>query len=184
VRVQARIFQWHSENGTDVYSPSDDIGFSPAIFEIGPNASQVLRIVVLSPRGAQEAAYRLFIDQLPDTARGRAVGMPIRFAVPVFLAGGNDKAAPQLTWQAVADRKLGRVTLTATNIGNQHARIENFAYDAAGQKGVIASGLAGYVLAGETESWHFTLHGPVQSLDIRAQTDQGEIHETVPLTAR
>jgi fimbrial chaperone protein len=180
VRVQARLFSWHGGDGGDVYSPTQDIGFSPAIFAIQPGSSQVVRLVVLSPRGAQETAYRLFIDELPPPPRANSVSLPVRFVIPLFVAGSSGTEKPALMWQASAH--AGQVTLTAINSGGAHARIADLAYLETGARHVVAPGLSGYVLAGERHSWSFPFRG--SSLEISAQTEHGDIHQSVPLTAR
>ena len=181
VRVQARLFSWHGGDGGDVYSPTQDIGFSPAIFAVQPGSNQVVRLVVLAQRGAQEAAYRLFIDELPPPPRANSVSLPVRFVIPVFVASSSGTEKPALTWQASTHG--GQVTLTAINGGNAHARIADLAYAEAGARHVVAPGLSGYVLAGERHSWSFPFRGGA-SLEISAETEQGDIHQSVPLTAR
>ena len=180
VRVQARLFRWHGGQGGDVYEPTQDIGFSPAIFAIEPGSSQILRLVALAPRSAQETAYRLFIDELPPPARANSVTLPVRFVIPVFIAGTRGADRSSLAWQAQA--RAGRVTLTAINSGSAHARIADLAYDENGGHRAIAPGLSGYVLAGERHSWSFPFRGT--SLEISARTEQGDIHQSVPLTAQ
>jgi fimbrial chaperone protein len=180
VRVQARLFSWHGGEGGDVYSATQDIGFSPAIFAIQPGSNQVVRLVSLAPRSAQETAYRLFIDELPPPAHANSVMLPVRFVIPVFVQGlrGTDKSS--LSWQA--NVHAGHATLTAINGGSAHARIVDLAYDENGGRHVVAPGLSGYVLAGERRSWSFPFRG--NSLEISARTEQGDIHQSVPLTAQ
>jgi fimbrial chaperone protein len=180
VRVQARLFSWHGGEEGDVYADTQDIGFSPAIFAIQPGSSQIVRLVALAPHGGQETAYRLFIDELPPPARGNSVTLPVRFVIPVFVQGtrGADKSA--LTWQASGH--AGHVTLTAINGGSAHARVADLSYDENGGRHAIAPGLSGYVLAGERHSWSFPFRGT--SLEISAQTEQGDIRQSVPLTTQ
>jgi fimbrial chaperone protein len=180
VRVQARLYSWHGGEGGEVYTATQDIGFSPAIFQILPGSNQIVRLVALAPRGAQEAAYRLFIDQLPPPARANSVTLPVRFVIPVFVAGSQGASRPALSWQASVH--AGQVTLTAINRGSAHARIADLAYVETGAHHVVAPGLSGYVLAGERHSWNFPFRG--SSLEISAQTEQGDVHQSVPLTAQ
>lgn len=178
-RVQVRLFSWHDDGTRDAYGPAPDVGFSPAIFALEPGASQVLRLVLIGPRGDRETPYRLFIDQLPPPPQANAVALPIRFVVPVFVHGTHQAANANLTWKAVASS--GHVTLTAINAGDTHARVSDLAYGEAGARHDVAAGLAGYVLAGEQHVWRFLFHG--SRLTIAARTEQGNIEETVPLTA-
>ncbi|HEV2651493.1 MAG TPA: fimbria/pilus periplasmic chaperone [Rhizomicrobium sp.] len=179
IRVQARILRWHDSGTADIYSPTTDIGFSPALFSLAPQASQFIRFVVLAPRSERETAYRLVIDQLPDAPTARHVAFPVRLIIPVFVDTYDRKAAPHLTWRAYAEHR--RVTLSAYNRGAVHARLSDLTYTYDGKPHVIMAGLAGYVLPGESHSWIFPFHGAL--LDIAAVTEQGAIHQSVPLTA-
>jgi fimbrial chaperone protein len=179
IRVQARILRWHDSGTADIYSPTTDIGFSPALFSLAPQASQFIRLVVLAPRSESETAYRLVIDQLPDAPTARRVDFPVRLIIPVFVDAYDRKAAPHLTWRAHTDH--GRATLSAFNSGAVHARLSDLTYTFEGRPHTIMAGLAGYVLPGESHSWTFPFHSA--SLEIVAVTEQGVIHQSIPLTA-
>ena len=179
VHVQIRLFRWHNKGTEDVYEPTQDIGFSPAIVSLAPNESQVVRMVVLAPRRPQEGSYRLFIDQLPPPPHAGTVTLPVRFVVPVFVQGERPSSKPMLAWKATV--RSGEATVTATNTGGAHVRLADLGYLAGGTEHVVVPGLAGYVLAGEQRSWVFPYRG--SSLDIVAQTDEGSIHQSIPLVA-
>lgn len=179
VHVQIRLFRWHNKGTEDVYEPTQDIGFSPAIVSLAPNESQVVRMVVLAPRRLQEGSYRLFIDQLPPPPRAGTVTLPVRFVVPVFVQGEHPSSKPALTWKATA--RSGETVVTAINTGAVHARLVDLGYVAGGHEQIVVPGLAGYVLAGEQRSWAFPYRG--SSLEIVAQSEQGPIHQSIPLVA-
>jgi fimbrial chaperone protein len=179
VRVQARLFRWHGGGTDDVYAPTRDIGFSPAIFTLEPGGAQVLRLVVLAPRAPRETAYRLFIDELPPPARAGSIALPIRLVLPVFVEGTRPADAPALAWSA--SRRNGLVTLTAVNTGGTRVRVSDLGYRDGERRRTIIAGLAGYVLAGEQRMWSFPFRGA--SLDIFAHTEQGDIRQSVPLAA-
>lgn len=179
VKVQIRLFRWHNKGTEDVYEQTQDIGFSPAIVSLAPNESQVVRMVVLAPQRPQEGSYRLFIDQLPPPPRAGTVTLPVRFVVPVFVQGEHSSSKPALAWKATA--RSGEAVVTATNTGGTHARLANLGYVAGGHEQIVVPGLAGYVLAGEQRSWVFPYRG--SSLEIVAQSEQGPIHQSIPLVA-
>jgi len=179
VHVQIRLFRWHNKGTEDVYEQSQDIGFSPAIVSLAPTESQIVRMVVLAPRRPQEGSYRLFIDQLPPPPRAGTVTLPVRFVVPVFVQGQHPPSKPALAWKATA--RSGEATVTAINAGGVHVRLTDLGYVAGGKEQIVVPGLAGYVLAGEQRSWVFPYRG--SSLDIVAQTDEGPVHQSIPLVA-
>ncbi len=178
VRVQARLFRWHGGE-SDVYEPTQDIGFSPAIFTIEPGAAQIVRMVVQTPRAAQETAYRLFVDELPPPPRAGKIMLPVRLVIPVFVEGTRPAGSPALLW--TASMRAGQLALTASNDGATRARVSDLGYRENGRDHMIAAGLAGYVLAGDRHVWSFPFHGT--ALEISAHTEQGDIHQSVPLTS-
>ena len=183
-QVQVRVFRWDMDDARDIYQPTGDIGFSPAIFQVQPKATQVVRLVLLAPRTGGEQAYRVFVDQLPaaQTVSSKVV-LPVRFVIPVFVQG-NGPAKARLHFSAEIDHKLSKASLTATNDGDAHARLSDIVWQEVGQGGVIAPGLAGYVLPRHARSWTFAMHGAPTVLHIRAHSDHGDIDETVPVTIR
>jgi len=183
-QVQVRVFRWDMEDARDIYVPTGDIGFSPAIFQVQPKATQVVRLVLLAPRTGGERAYRVFVDQLPaaQTVSSKVV-LPVRFIIPAFVQG-NGPATARLNFSIVADHKLSRASLTVTNDGDAHARLSDIAWQEVGQGGAIAPGLAGYVLPRHARTWTFAMHGAPTVLHIRAHSDHGNIDETVPVTMR
>ena len=178
VRVQARLFRWHGGD-LDTYEPTGDIGFSPAIFTIEPGSTQIVRLVVQTQRTTQEAAYRLFVDELPPPPRADKIQLPVRLVIPVFVEGTHPAGPPSLVW--TASMQAGRLALTANNKGGMRARISDLGYRENGRDRMIAAGLAGYVLAGDRHVWNFPFRGT--ALEISARTEQGDIHQSVPLTS-
>ena len=96
--VQLRMFNWRTDAAGDHYDPTQDIGFSPPIFELAPKGRQVVRLVLLAPAaGKRERAYRLFVDQLPKPD-APGVQMPIRMVLPVFIAPQKNGAPARPGW--------------------------------------------------------------------------------------
>lgn len=162
IRVQVRVMRWTQADGVETLEPSPDLRPSPAIVEIAPGRQQLVRIV--RPRvdaTRDEAAYRLFIDELPNPESAPSQGLQflLRYSIPVFippteLAPGE--AEPRLTARLTgegADRRL-----EVTNHGRKRARLSQIAaFDAAGERHVVVAGLLGYVLAGQRMEWPITL---------------------------
>lgn len=186
MRVQVRLFAWRNEGDEEVYTPSEDIGFSPAQFEVPPGGRQILRLVLKAPPGPTERAYRLFVDQLPDEADTGVVALPVRMLLPVFVApeGRVPRAAPALAWSGVVDRAARVATLTARNAGARRVKLFGLGYEAGGRSWTVAEGLAGYVLAGGDWSQSFPLVGEPTVIEVWAQTEQGGIRASVPLEYR
>ncbi len=197
--VQLRMFNWRTDEAGDHYEPTQDIGFSPPIFELAPKARQLVRLVLLAPQdGRRERAYRLFVDQLPKPDV-TGVQMPIRMVLPVFIApqpgarGRSGSAAEPkasapppargLQWAAQHDG-AGHVILTARNLGERRIKLLNLNYSEDGQTHPIQPGLAGYVLSGEMRGWALPATPKAGSIEVVAQSEDGEVRANVALSAQ
>lgn len=186
MNIQVRLFAWRNVDGEEQYTPSEDIGFSPAQFAVAPGGRQILRLVLRTPPGPAERAYRLFVDQLPEDAETGRVALPVRMLLPVFVAPETRAVgpAPPLAWSGVVDRKARVATLTVVNGGARRVKLMTLTYEAEGRAWTLAEGLAGYVLAGGDWSCSFPLVGEPGAIEVRVQTEQGGIRASVPLSYR
>ena len=110
------------------------------------------------PSVKTERAFRLVIDEVPNTAVQPSTGLQttLRILSPVFLAPSTE-SRPRMKWSAA--RSADGVVLTARNDGEAHERLSEIKVAADDQ--VVAEGTAfgGYVLARSSRSW--TLPGTV-----------------------
>lgn len=184
-QVQLRLFAWSAEDGTDHEVTSADIGFSPPMFRLEPGAKQTVRFAAMAGAAdGRERAYRLYVDQLPQAAQPGKLQMPVRMVLPFFVepTGAAPAGAPRaggpkaLRWDAAYDTTRHRVRLTATNASGRRLRLlELTARGPDGKALKIASGLAGYVLAGQIHVWEFDYSGPPGELQVNAGSDQGDV---------
>lgn len=175
VTMQARLLRWGVENFANRYVEQDDIVVSPPIATVAPGARQLLRLVKVRPVPAgTEAAYRVFIDQLPDPvdARPAAAGtasmgvtVRMRYSLPLFAFGEglepvdrNTEAGARiaaagtaLSWRLVEED--GTTWLEISNAGVRHARLTNVRIETPEGSVAVADGLLGYVLPGTTMRW-------------------------------
>jgi fimbrial chaperone protein len=158
---QVRVYRWEQADGDDVLTPTQDVVASPPIIQIGPNSSQVIRLVRRSEQlPAGELCYRILIDEIPKDESGPASGVDIRlrYSVPMFVLPADERGAPALAW--AVSKKDGHWTLRVRNSGTQRAQIGALELsNAGGQQFVVASGLFGYVLAGRVREWRLPTPG-------------------------
>jgi fimbrial chaperone protein len=153
VAVQARIMRWTQVNGTDRLLPTKDVAISPPIFEMKPNATQVVRIVRTSrsPRVAEES-YRILIDEIPNgepTSSG--VRLAVRHSIPVFFAAPGSRAG-RLQWSI--ERIDGKWYCVVTNEGDRRVRISGLEIKPSGRAASsFGAGLVGYVLGRSSMRW-------------------------------
>jgi fimbrial chaperone protein len=76
--VQLRAFAWSQKDGKEVLTASDDVVASPPAATIAPGATQVVRLVLRKAPGAQEATYRMLLDQIPPPAAPGTVRISLR----------------------------------------------------------------------------------------------------------
>jgi fimbrial chaperone protein len=153
VTIQIRAMDWIQRNGEDVHTPSTTLVVSPPFATLQPDEAQTVRLLVDNvPTLTTERAFRLVIDEVPNTVEKTGVGVKttLRMLAPVFLSPSID-ARPRLTWSTA--RTANGLTLTARNEGDVHERLSNVKISARGR--VIAEGatFGGYVLARSSRSW-------------------------------
>lgn len=175
IHAQVRVFAWSQKNNEDLLTTSNGITVSPPLLQIPPGTSQLLRVIRTSgaPLAGAEETYRLIIDEIPATTaapaaaqaaiasseapkNGAAGGLDfyMRYSLPVFLGDSNDAPKTQLTWALQKSPK--EWTLNVNNVGVYRAQIADvLAVLPDGSKRVLISGLAGYVLAGQSRHWSF-----------------------------
>lgn len=179
LNAQIRVFRWIQVNGEEKLEPTDDVVASPPMANLAPKADYLVRLVRLSkqPVSAGES-YRLLVDELPDPSvrLDRTINVVVRYSIPVFFYAAAATPA-KLAWSV--DQRRGRLDVSATNLGDRHARIARLTVsDKSGKTLTFGNGLTGYALGRSTMRWAAPpgagrLSGVVS---ITAQGDQGPIH--------
>jgi len=136
LRFQVKLRRWTQDAaGVDQYADSDDLLYFPQILTLEPKEKRVVRIGLRSTPVAPEAAYRLYVEEMPDVsnaqAQGTQVSIRLRFGVPVFVTGA--KGGPRTELTAVGMRK-GRIDLGVRNNGERHVRIEEIVARSSGRE--------------------------------------------------
>jgi fimbrial chaperone protein len=166
ITMQVRTLRWSQGPQGDLYDDQDEVVASPPIAVIPAGERQMIRVlrrerpaVALSDQASPgERSYRLLIDEIPTANAPNASRLPaaelavqMRYSVPLFTYAGSVSAAkPELT--ATVERSGSGRTLAIRNTGMLHARLVDIR-TADDKKTQVASGLAGYVLAGQTMRW-------------------------------
>lgn len=182
VTVQARLYSWTMRGEEEVYAPASDMGFSPPLFRLEARRTQAIRVIMKSAPGPTERAYRLVIDQLPIADAPGQLQLPVRLVLPVFAepAVGTVRAS-HLKWSARFDAPAKQVRISVANSGTVHAKIIELAVDDAGKHAVLAGGLAGYALAGQSRTWSYPSNTAPLSLTITARHEAETLRITVPV---
>lgn len=148
---QVRGFAWTQPNGIDTLVASNELLTSPPLGTIAPNASQVVRMVLRHPPQAQEASYRILLDQIPPPAVPGTVRIALRLSIPVF-AEPAARVAPHVTWHI--ETASGQSFLVGTNDGNQHELVRDIALVTTGGSTLrVEANVSPYILPGATRRW-------------------------------
>lgn len=181
--LQLRPFAWSQSLEKDVLQPTADLAASPPIAEIGPGETQTFRLVLRTEPKAQEASYRLLLDQLPEAESAGTVRVALRISVPVFAKPGT-RADRKLVWEVVISPAGAR--LVASNQGSEHVRVVDPVLTQSGARRFMLSGSRNpYLLPGMTRSWSIASGSGLQpgsSLHLTAMSNEGTIDAVVPVS--
>jgi fimbrial chaperone protein len=140
---QMKLLRWtQNDKGEDLYEDSKDLVYFPRLMSVESKQKRVIRVGTQAPPAPEELTYRLAIEEmtpLEEGARGPAVAVRMRFAVPIFVAPLAPVTKTEVLNLAVA---RGEVRFTVANTGNQHVRVE------------AARLLRGERVVGEVAGWY------------------------------
>jgi len=153
--LHLKTMAWTQDGAADQYSPTRELLATPPIFMLAPGAAQTVRVGLRRAIDAErELAYRLYLQEVPDSAppAGTGVRIALRIGVPVFVLP-EVPAAPLLRWRA--ERATGAILLHAENAGRAHARIVELRLLAGSP--IAAEAAGAYVLPGQSWRWRLAV---------------------------
>ena len=180
INAQVRVFKWNHKDGKETLVPTTDVVASPPALKIQPGGVAAVRVVrLLKTLVVGEETYRLIIDDIPPPPDkdGGSVSFAVRHAIPVFFQAPGIKT--QLSWKAKMNGP--NLVLSATNMGELHARFSQLFISQNGKVVASVNGLAGYALAGDFSTWTLKVKG-VQAgatIQIKASTNDGPVDTKV-----
>lgn len=176
LRAQVRAFAWTQANGEDQLEPTQALIASPPMLVLAPGQRQLVRVIRAGSNkaAAGEQAYRLLVDELPETAQQSGVQYVLRYSVPVFVDGATAPATadPPLHWNV---RREGEtLVVEADNQASHHAQLAGVQLLPADSAPIaLVPGLLGYVLGGSTMRWSVDVPpaSPLAATRVRIQVD-------------
>ena len=182
IRFELSAFAWdETEDGHMQLVETKDIVFYPPLLTIEPGQSRRIRVGSVSPFGAVEKTYRLFVEELPnnDEAGGPDAGVRVRtkMGIPVFLRGPRPTTETGVEGLELHD---GLVSFHVTNRGTAHVvlqRVQIRGLSATGDE-VFAQSIDGwYLLAGHRRQFHALVPPDgcslVTTISVVAESDRG-----------
>ena len=154
INAQVRVFRWSQSSYKDQLAASQGLVISPPMLTIPPGGKQLIRVIRTGSPAKVEDAYRLSINELPQSAaKKNNLQFVLHYSVPVFIQppGVTDTYA-KLQWQI--KHSEGRAWLEVSNQGDGHAQLSEVnIITVSGSRRNITPGLLGYVLPGSTMRW-------------------------------
>ena len=121
--VQFRLFAWTQDEAGDHYELSQDFVISPSIVQIGPGLTQTFHVVSREPvPSSRERAYRVVIDQLPQSVQSVDGAAQTRLRITLPLFSGSGAASEGKLHFAVRGKML-----TILNVGGRSIKLDDTA---------------------------------------------------------
>jgi len=123
VRFELQARSWtQSPAGEMLVEPTSDLAVYPPVLTLAPGEERNVRIGAITPFGAVEKTYRVFLQEMapPETSEATAqVRVLSRIGLPIFLSPSKAVERTRLL-DLVA--RAGKVTFRLVNEGTVHVR--------------------------------------------------------------
>lgn len=179
-RFQVEVMRWtQTPQGEDIYAPASGVLANPPLFELQPQAQQIVRVGLLGeiPAGT-EASYRIYFTEIeqPQPAAVSGLNVLLRLGVPMFVAPVA-AARHRLEWSARLQD--GTLQLQADNRGNVHERRAQLRI-ADAERGTALHAETGFrdILPGSRWQWTFPA-GTTAPAQLKIEANTHENHEAV-----
>jgi fimbrial chaperone protein len=183
--MQLDALAWSQKDGQEVYEPSKDILISPRVFNIGPAASQIVRIALRNRQDFPvEQTYRLFVKEIPSEKplEEGGVRVALQMNIPVHIVPSKIERKP-LEFKYI-QQPDGSYAISAHNPGNVYVKaVEVKMIDTANGSPLESAPQVIQVLSGATKVYPLTAAGattpPGKTLKIQAIGEGLLIEQTV-----
>ena len=178
---QAETLSWQQVAGADQYAQTQELLVAPAIFQIAPGASQILRVTLRKPPAIDvELAYRLILEDVTaeSSLEPGTVKLRFRHNLPLFAAP-HQPPLVKSQWRRCA-APANKACIELNNQGNRRVRLTGVAVEGPNWRKDIGGGAT--VLAGSSRQWFFDLEsGQSAVLRVIPTSDSGDILKAVTL---
>ena len=173
--LRVRAMRWTQDaTGNDQYQESSDLIFFPRRLNLNPADKRIIRVGV-NATGAEESAYRLFIDEVPQVQAGGAqskLAVLVSFGIPIFITPAEAKG--ELTIKLASVAEDGQLVLQVANSGGSRVRISRLVNE---RGDLLSESLTSrYVFPGIAKEYHIAPQQPIcgqAPTNLRLETDRG-----------
>lgn len=191
LRFQLTVFTWSQRSDGEMeLAPTQDIIFFPALFSLAPKQERNIRIGAVTPFGATEKTYRIFVEELPALeAPPDASGVRVltRMGIPIFMRPFKPTVTIGLSGLGMSG---GRFWFRVQSLGTVHVSPTQIRVTGSGPSGEVLfeQELPGwYILAGGIRLFNLELAPEkcqaVRRLRVDVKTDGGSVQERLETPA-
>lgn len=160
--LQIKVFEWHiDEKGQDRYAETRDIVLFPKMVTLKKDEEKIIRLGTNLRSGAQEKAFRIFVEEIPagdnENLQGTVIRMQLKVGVPLFLLPLVKDERVEL---APVRLDQGKVTIPIRNQGSVHELVQSIRLkgEAASGQEVFSQSLTGwYVLSKSNRNYELSI---------------------------
>ena len=178
---QAETLSWNQIAGVDQYAQTQELLVAPAIFQIAPGTTQILRVTLRKSAATDvELAYRLILEDVTAESSPQlgTVNMRFRHNLPLF-ATPRQPPVVNSQWRRCA-APANKACIELNNQGNRRVRLTGIAVEGPNWRTDIPGGAT--VLAGAWRQWLFDLNaGQPAALRVIASSGVGDVPTAVEL---
>ena len=159
-RFHMAAFGWRQKaNGGAELTPTGDVFFFPAIVELGPGETKLVRVGTQTGFGPTEKAYSLFVENIDEDTAANVKPMvsATTVGIPIFVRPTRPAAEARVDQLSV---ERGHVRLKVKNVGTAHFRLRNVQLSGDGNERSthwVQTVPAWYMLPGDERSWDYEL---------------------------
>jgi fimbrial chaperone protein len=174
--VQPTVMKWSQENGIDKFEATKEVLVAPALVEIPPGETQIVRLALrrtADPSG--QLTYRVFLREVPGAEKktGTQITILLNVSLPVFVSAAQPNAKPLAFSAAALDNLEG---VAVTNPGSSHIQFKSLSVkDSRGGQNEFETMF--YLLGGQTRTLPFPNKKKLApgAWQLNAKTDQGDL---------
>lgn len=167
--LQVRIFGWTQDGNENRVTEQADITGTPPLIRVEPAQRQLIRLTrLVPPQPGQEKAYRVIIDEIPQspagaatdqtaTKAGAAIQFRMRYSLPLYVYGRGigskayAPALPRLEWRNV--QSGNKPAIEIRNIGSLHGKLTSVSARRPDGSVIKLDTVSGHVLPGAVMRW-------------------------------
>lgn len=155
--VQLETVSWSQDDGSDQYTPTEEVAATPEVFELAPGVQREVRVGLRSRATTErERSFRVYVREVqPQTGKEESqLAFAVRIGVPVFASTQARQAEPSLSWRFLPQAG-GCPRVAVHNAASHRQRLSRLEL-MEGDHVLWDEGTSAYLLAGATRTFEMS----------------------------